>query len=104
VSAQVMKSYGGAEVQLYSFLTSALDGSKQSILALGCFTPGKGAHDTHCMRVNVGPRDGLEIAKKRRISFRFPENRIQVFGRAVHSLATISTKPSLFSTCMITQF
>jgi hypothetical protein len=64
-----MKSYGGLEAQLHSFLTSALDGSKRSISDSGGFTPGEVAHDTHCIRFNVGPRFGLEIAEKRKISF-----------------------------------
>ena len=53
-----MKSYGGVEAQLHPFLISALDGCKRSISDSGGFTPGEGAHDTHCMRVNVGPREG----------------------------------------------
>ena len=104
MSVHAMKSYGGVEAQLHSFLTSALDGSKRSISDSGGFTPGEGAHDTHCIRVNVGPRVGLDITEKRKISFRCPENRTQFLGRAVRSLVTISTDLSLFPTCVITQF
>ena len=61
-----MKSYGRLEAQLHSFLTSALDGIKRSISDSGGFTPGEGAHDVHCIRDNVGPRVGLDIAGKER--------------------------------------
>ena len=99
-----MKSYGGVEAQLHSYVTLALDGSKKSISGSGGFTSGKEVHGTHCIRVNVGPRTGLIIAEKRKISLRCPENRTQFLGRAVRSLVTISTELSRFPTCMITQF
>jgi len=61
-----MKSYGGVEVQLHSFLTLAPDGTKRSISDSVGFTPGEEAHVTHCIRVNVGPRAGLKIAEKKK--------------------------------------
>jgi hypothetical protein len=36
-----VKAHGGIEVQLHSFLTSALDGGEWSTSRLGRFTPGK---------------------------------------------------------------
>jgi len=103
VSVHAMKSYGGVKAQLRSFLTLALDGSKRSISDSVDFTPGEETHVTHCIRVNVGPRAGLKIAEKRKITFRCPENRTQFLGRAFRNLVTISTEPSRFPTCMSAQ-
>jgi hypothetical protein len=41
MSLYAKKAYGSAELYLYSFFTSALDGSKWSTSHLGLFTRGK---------------------------------------------------------------
>jgi hypothetical protein len=41
VSIHPINAYGGVELQLYSFITSAVDGGKWSVRNLGRFTPGK---------------------------------------------------------------
>jgi len=38
-----MKTWGGVEVYLHAFFTSALDGLELSASRSGSFTPGKGA-------------------------------------------------------------
>jgi len=42
-----MKMYGGLEVQLQAFLTSALDGDEWSASCPGHFTLGERDHSTH---------------------------------------------------------
>jgi hypothetical protein len=43
----VGRKFGGVEVQLHAFLTSASDEGKWSALHPGCFTPRETAHGTH---------------------------------------------------------
>ena len=79
-----MKSYGGVEAQLHSFLTLALDGSKRSISDSVGFTPGEEAHVTHRIRVNVGPRAGHKLRRKEKSLSAAP--RIEHNSLAVHSV------------------
>jgi len=46
-----MNNYGGVEVQLKAFLTSALRGSQWSVSHLGRFTPEERTPDTHWIGV-----------------------------------------------------
>jgi len=66
VPLNVMKPYRGAEVQLQSFLTSALDGSGQ-FHAPAAFTLGKEPRYT-LNRTPGGPRAGRCVLEKRKIS------------------------------------
>jgi hypothetical protein len=55
-----MKTYGGVDVEIHVFLTSALVEGKWSAPRPGRFNPEEGDHDTHWIRGWVGPRTGLE--------------------------------------------
>jgi hypothetical protein len=55
-----MKTYGGVDVYIHIFLTSALAGGDWSASRPGCFTPEKGAPGTHCLEGSVGSRAGLD--------------------------------------------
>jgi hypothetical protein len=56
-----MKAYGGVDVQIHIFLTSALVGGVVS------FTPEERASGTHWIGGWVGPRAGLDDLEKRKI-------------------------------------
>jgi len=66
VPLYAMKSYGGVEVQLHSFLTSALDCSEWLTSRPGRFTPVPIEQEA-----GVGPRAGLDILGKREMSCRY---------------------------------
>jgi hypothetical protein len=55
-----MKAYGGVDVYIHIFLTSALVGSEWSASRPGHFTPGKRAASTHWIKDWVGVRAGLD--------------------------------------------
>jgi hypothetical protein len=59
-----MKTYGGVEVYLHAFLTSALDGSEWSASRPGHFIHGERALGTHCIGGWVGSRVGLDAVAK----------------------------------------
>jgi hypothetical protein len=63
-----MKRIGGMEVQLHTFLTSALDGSEWSVSCPGRFTPRKIAPGTHWIGGWVDPRAVLDAVVKEKIS------------------------------------
>jgi hypothetical protein len=56
-----MKAYGGVDVWIHIFLTSALAGGKWSVSSPGCFTSG-----THWIGGWVDPRAGLDDVEKRK--------------------------------------
>jgi hypothetical protein len=63
-----MKTYLGVEVQLHSFLTSALDGDEWSASRLVRFIPTERAPGTHCIGGWVDPRAVLDAVVKRKIA------------------------------------
>jgi hypothetical protein len=54
-----MKTYGGVDVQIHIFLTSALVGGEWSVSRPGRFTPG-----TQYIGGRVDPRVGLDDVEK----------------------------------------
>jgi hypothetical protein len=58
-----MKAYGGMDVQIHIFLTSALAGSEWSASRPCRFTPEEKALDTHWIQGWVGPRAGLDMER-----------------------------------------
>jgi hypothetical protein len=79
-----MKTYGGVDVQIHVFFTSALVGGEWSGSHPGCFTPGEIAHGTHWIWGWVGPRTGLDDMEKRKI-LALPELEIRPLGRPARS-------------------
>jgi hypothetical protein len=59
-----MKAYGGVDIQIHIFLTSALVGGEWSATRPGCFTPGERALGTHCIGDEVRSRVGLDDMEK----------------------------------------
>jgi hypothetical protein len=55
-----MKVYGGVDVQIHIFLTSALVGGEWSSSRPGRFTLRERAPGTHCIGGWVDPRAGLD--------------------------------------------
>jgi hypothetical protein len=74
-----MKAYGGVDVQLHIFLTSALAGDEWSASRPGRFTPG-----THWIGDWVNPRAGLDDAEKREFLL-LPGIELRPLGRPVRS-------------------
>jgi hypothetical protein len=61
-----MKAYGGVDVLIQIFLTSALVGGEWSASRSGRFTPGERAPDTHWIRGWVDPRAGVDDVEKKK--------------------------------------
>jgi hypothetical protein len=59
-----MKAYGGVDVYIHIFLTSALVGGEWSASSPWRFTPGKGAPDKHWIGDLVGSRADLDDKEK----------------------------------------
>jgi hypothetical protein len=60
-----MKAYGGVDVYIQIFLTSALVGGEWSVSRPGRFTPGERAPDTHWIEVWVDLTACLDYVEKR---------------------------------------
>jgi hypothetical protein len=61
-----MKMYGGMDVYIHVFLTSALVGVESSASFPGCLTAGERTPGTHWIGW-VGPRAGLDDVERRNI-------------------------------------
>jgi hypothetical protein len=61
-----MKAYGGVDVYIHIFLTSALVGGKWSASRPGHFIPGERASGTHWIGGWVGPKASLDYVEKRK--------------------------------------
>jgi hypothetical protein len=61
-----MKMYGGVDVQIHIFLTSALAGVEWSASRPGRFTPGERAPGIHWIRGWMDPRASLDDVEKRK--------------------------------------
>jgi hypothetical protein len=62
-----MKTYGGVDVYIHVFMTSALVGGGWSASRPGSFATGETAPGVHCIGGWVGPRAGLEDVEKRKL-------------------------------------
>jgi hypothetical protein len=60
-----MKAYGGVDVYIHIFLTSALDGDEWSASHPGRFTPKEIVPGSHWIGGWVGPRSGLENVERK---------------------------------------
>jgi hypothetical protein len=67
-----MKAYGGVDVLIHVFLTSALAGGEWSASRPYRFTSGERAPHTHWIGGSVVPRAGLDDVEKRKL-FTLPE-------------------------------
>jgi hypothetical protein len=61
-----MKAYGGVDVYIHIFLSSALAGGEWSASRPGRFTPGERAPGTHWIGGWFDPRAGLDDSEKRK--------------------------------------
>jgi len=59
-----MSAYGGVEVYLHSFITSALDHRWLPVSRPECFTPADSTQDTHYMGGRIGPTADLDCLEK----------------------------------------
>jgi hypothetical protein len=77
-----MKAYGGVDVYIHIFLTSALAGGEWSTSRPGRFTAGERTPSTHWIGGWVDPRAGQDDLEKRKF-FTLPGLEIRPLGRAV---------------------
>jgi hypothetical protein len=61
----------GVRVQLRSLLILALDGVSGQLHDQATLSPGKRVPGTHCIGGWLGPRAGLHILEKRKISYHY---------------------------------
>jgi hypothetical protein len=92
-----MKAYGGVDVYIHIFLTSALAGGEWSASHPGRFIPGKRAPGTHWIGGWVGPRAGLDDVENRKF-LTLPGLELRPLGRPAgsHSLYRLHYPGSLF--------
>jgi hypothetical protein len=75
-----MKAYGGVDVLIHIFFTSALTVGEWSASRPGRFTPGERVHGTHWVECWVNLRAGLDDVEKRKF-LTLPGLEIQPLGR-----------------------
>jgi hypothetical protein len=81
-----MKTYGGMDVYVQVFLTSALFGGEWSASYSDRFTPGERAPGTHWIGGWVDPRAGLDDVEKRKFLL-VPGLEPQLLGRPARNLS-----------------
>jgi hypothetical protein len=79
-----MKPYGGVDVLIHIFLTSALVGGEWSASRPSRFTPGERARGAHWIGGPVGPRAGLDDVENRK-HLTLPGLELQHLGRPARS-------------------
>jgi hypothetical protein len=79
-----MKTYGGVDVQIHVFLTSALIGGEWSASRPCRFTHRERTPDIHSIGGWVNPTAGLDDVEKRKF-FTLPGLELQPFGRPARS-------------------
>jgi hypothetical protein len=79
-----MKAYGGVDLQILIFLTSAVVRGEWSASRTGRFTPGERAPGTHWIGGCVVPRAGLDNVKKRKF-LTLPGLVLRPLGHPAHS-------------------
>jgi hypothetical protein len=79
-----MKTYGGVDVYIHVFLTSALAGGEWSASRLGRFTSAERAPGTHWIGDWVGPRASLDDVKRRKF-LALPGRELRPLGRPARS-------------------
>jgi hypothetical protein len=87
-----MKAYGGVDVKIHIFLTSALAGGEWSASRPGRFTSGERAPGTYWIGGWVDPRAGLDDVEKRKF-LTLPGLELLTFGRPACS-QSLSRLPS----------
>jgi hypothetical protein len=75
-----MKGYGGVNVYIHIFFTSALVGGEWSASRPGRFTPEERASGTHWIGGWVDPRAGLDDVEKRKF-LTLPGLELRTLGR-----------------------
>jgi hypothetical protein len=79
-----MKAYGGVDVSIHIFLTSALTGGDWSASRLCRFIPGEGATSNHWIGGWVSPRVGLDNVENRK-SLTLPGLELRPLDRLAHN-------------------
>jgi hypothetical protein len=79
-----MKTYGGVDVEIHIFLTSALAGGEWSASRPCRFNPGESATGTHWIGGWVDPIVGLDDVKKRKF-LTLPGLELRPLGRPARS-------------------
>jgi hypothetical protein len=92
-----MKAYGGVDVYIHNFLTSALAGSEWSASRPGRLTPRERAPGTHWIGGWVDPRAGLDDVERRKF-LTLPRFELRSLGRPGRSQDETAVKRWSFLT------
>jgi hypothetical protein len=79
-----IKTYGGLDIYIHIFLTTALAGGEWPASHPGRFTPGERAHGTHWIGGWVALRAGLDDVEKRKF-LTLPGHEPRPLGRQARS-------------------
>jgi hypothetical protein len=99
-----MKAYGGVDVKIHIFLTSALVGGEWSGSRPGRFTPGERAPGIHLIGGWVDPRAALNDVEKRKF-FTLPGLELRTLCRPARSQSIYRLRyPGSTGSIMKTEF